>query len=750
MLMQYLIRQIAAAALMLHLVACGSGGEDTRTVAEVAPDDSAWMADTLQKIVAALDPMQCYAMNSERAMILQRQAEAATGTSERATLMFRQAEALLNAGRTEDAIFGFQGLIRAFAGENPQISNQTKRLFERLALAYLRLGEQQNCQQQHSVESCVLPIRGDGIHTLPQGSQQAAALYRQILKKYPNDLQSRWLLNIAHMTLGDWPEAVPPPFRLPEAVLGPNVEDFPEFAEIAMPNGVAVDGTSGGVVVADFDGDRRLDILCSGYGFEEPLRLFVGQAEGGFREKPQAFPPGILSGLNLVQADYDNDGDQDVFILRGGWFAEAGNLPNSLLQNQGNGTFRDVTRSAGLFSAHPTQTAAWCDVNVDGWLDLVIGNEAAPSELYLSQKDGTFAEIGPAAGLPRDAFVKSVAAGDYNRDGFPDLFLSVLGGPNWLLQNESRDGTVSFRNVAANAGVQAPFFAFPAWFWDYDQDGWQDIYVGSYDLRNFNQLAREVCAQYTGDSVQAERPRLYRNLGNGRFEEVSATAGLDRLAYAMGSSHGDLDNNGFPDVFLGTGAPDFSTLIPNQVYRNQGGHFLDVSRAGRFGHLQKGHGTAFADFDGDGQQEVYMVLGGAYEGDRYPNVLYHHEGNDAHWLRLTLQGKQANRSALGAEVVVTVLLPDGSERRHYGQVSPGSSFGGNDLSVHLGLGKAVSIRELRVRWPVFPAKERKFTGVPMDQHLLIVEDAESWSRYEAKPVGWATSGPAMDHSTHTP
>jgi hypothetical protein len=152
----------------------------------------------------------------------------------------------------------------------------------------------------------------------------------------------------------------------------------------------------------------------------------------------------LTGGLNLVQADYNNDGFLDVLVLRGAWFGEAGRHPNSLLRNNGDGTFSDVTDEAGLLSFHPTQTAAWFDFDQDGWLDVFIGNETGGSalfggmresgdhacELYRNNRDGTFTECAAAAGLNVRAFVKGVAAEDCNNDGRMDLYLSVLGQPN--------------------------------------------------------------------------------------------------------------------------------------------------------------------------------------------------------------------------------------------------------------------------------------------------------------------------------
>ena len=132
----------------------------------------------------------------------------------------------------------------------------------------------------------------------------------------------------------------------------------------------------------------------------------------------------------MIAADYDNDGNLDILVLRGGWLGKAGRFPKSLLRNNGDGTFTDVTEHAGLLLAHPTQTAVWFDYDGDGWLDLFVGNETMdpndshPCELFHNNRDGTFTECAAACGVQVIGFVKGVVSGDYNNDGRPDLYLS--------------------------------------------------------------------------------------------------------------------------------------------------------------------------------------------------------------------------------------------------------------------------------------------------------------------------------------
>ena len=170
--------------------------------------------------------------------------------------------------------------------------------------------------------------------------------------------------------------------------------------------------------------------MLSSSGPLDQLRFFHNNGDGTFSDRTrQAGLIGELGGLNIIETDYNNDGHPDVLVLRGGWWGKFGEYPMSLLRNNGNGTFDDVTEDAGLLSAHPTQTAAWADFDNDGWLDLFVGHESTPndphpSQLFHNNHDGTFTEVGAANGLADLGFVKGVAWGDFNNDGRPDLYVS--------------------------------------------------------------------------------------------------------------------------------------------------------------------------------------------------------------------------------------------------------------------------------------------------------------------------------------
>ncbi len=627
---------------------------------------------------------------------------------------------LLRAGRSSEAVARLADLLDLVDDPAHGMRKDFRRqVRSQLAIAHLRVAEQQNCLNDHGPEACLLPLAGGGVHRKRESTREALALYATLLTSDPEDLESRWLYNLTAMALGRYPDQVPENWLVPPRAFESDY-DLERFPNIAHQAGLVTSGLAGGVVADDLDGDGALDLLISSWGHLDPLRFLHNRGDGTFEERTrEAGLEGLVGGLNLVQADYDNDGRLDVLVLRGAWGGSEGRYPDSLLHNLGDGRFEDVTEEAGLLAFHPGQTAAWADVDLDGWLDLFIGHESTgperhPCRLMRNLGDGTFEEITVAAGLGVVGFVKGVVWGDVDNDGYPDLFVSRLGEPNLLLRNR---GDLTFEDITRTAGVAEPRFSFSTWFFDYDNDGWLDLFVAGYASSYLEASAVEVAAEYFGRPVTLTTARLYRNRGDGTFEDVTVATGVDRAALTMGCNFGDLDNDGYLDFYLGTGAPDFRALVPNLMFRNDAGHrFQDVTTAGGFGHLQKGHGIAFADFDGDGDQDVVAVLGGAFSGDGYPDALFENPGTGARWVTLRLVGTTANRAALGARVRVDLRTEDGPRSIHR-VVSSGGSFGASSLQLEIGLGRALAIEAVVVAWP--GGEEQRFTTVPMDRVVLV-------------------------------
>jgi hypothetical protein len=212
----------------------------------------------------------------------------------------------------------------------------------------------------------------------------------------------------------------------------------------------------------------------------------------------------------------------------------------------------------------------------------------------------------------------------------------------------------------------------------------------------------------------------------------------------MGSNFGDLDNDGWLDFHVGTGEPDLAALAPNRMFRNAGGReFRDVTTSGGFGHLQKGHGVAFADLDEDGDQDVYAVMGGAFSGDGYRNVLYENPGHGNRWLKLRLEGVRANRAAIGSRITVTVLGSDGRRVLHR-VVGSGGSFGASPLRQEIGLGRAERVERIEINWAGSNTVET-FLDPPMETLIFIREGDAGFVVKHLQPFRFPEGGSPHHH-----
>ena len=684
------------------------------------------MVTLLEEVRRRIPPSRNPFLSLPKVEGLERQIATNRNPAELVPLHFSLGIHRLQAGQNERALQAFAEVDRLLlAASIPGTAENLMNLRLNQALAHFRQGELRNCLSNSTSDSCLLPIEGHGRHQWKDGSQAALGILTRLVAENPGNLSARWFLNIVAMTLGDYPQNLPPNAVIPPKTFASS-HDPGRFINLAAPMGLTVEGLSGGVAIEDFDGDGLLDVVMSSIALEDSLRYLRNNGDGTFTDRSAAAGfKGLTGGLHVVSTDYNNDGHTDLHVLRGGWMREGGTYPDSLLRNRGDGTFEDVTVAAGMLSFHPDQTAVWFDFDGDGWLDVFVGNEMAdrtgrhPCELFHNNRDGTFTEMALGAGLRINGFVKGATFGDFNNDRRPDLYVSILGRPNLLFRNDGpgvETNSWRFTDVASIAGVQEPDHSFPTWFFDFDQDGNEDLFVAGYRIRQVG----DVAADYLGLPNTGERSHLFRNRGNGTFEDVSQAMGLDHVLPAMGSNYGDLDNDGWLDFHLGTGDPDLLTLIPNRMFWNQGGkRFEDVTTAGGFGHLQKGHAVSFADLDNDGDQDVYIDLGGAYEGDLARNALFANPGHGNHWVKLRLQGTRANRPGIGARLTLKVRGPSG-ERTLHRTVSTGGSFGNNPLRQEIGLGDARTILSLRVEWPG-SGTVQEFEELEPDRFYLLRE-----------------------------
>ena len=474
-----------------------------------------------------------------------------------------------------------------------------------------------------------------------------------------------------------------------------------------------------GCAFFDFDNDGWLDIfLLSGTRLENAPagasnRLLKNNRDGTFTDVTER--AGLLKtgwACGVCVGDYNNDGFEDLFVTCWG--------ENVLYRNNGDGTFTDVTRAAGLAdSARRWGTGCtFLDYDRDGNLDLFVSNyldfdlQKAPRPgqnancrwldtpvtcgprgfpygrhtLYRNKGDGTFADVSAQSGISaaRTSYGLTAIAGDFDDDGWPDIYVACDSTPSLLFMN-NHDGT--FREEGPIRGVA------------YGEDGQEQAGMGAaagdYDLDGRLDIFK---TNFEGDT-----PDLYRNMGKANFEEASRRAGLavENRFVCWGAGMVDLDNNGLPDLFMVAGHtfpeiekrhPEFPAKGPRMLFRNLGkGRFEELTgQAG--GAILESHnsrGCAFGDFDNDGDLDILVI-----NLNEPPSLLRNDVTGSNSWLKVKLVGTKSNRSAIGARVVVK-----SGESTQTQEVQSQSSFlSCNDFRLHFGLGQATTA-EIKIRWP---------------------------------------------------
>lgn len=656
-----------------------------------------------------------------------------------ASLMARLGLALVDLGQIDEGIEKLKQAYKIY--DTPSFPKNTiGELAYAMGVAYMRMGETDNCCANNVADSCIVPFSTTAIHTEKKGSETAIKFFKQSINtegvlpvtKY----KSMWLMNLAFMTLGEYPDKVPSEYLVPESAFKSEIS-FPKFQNVALDLGVATDSLAGGVVTEDMDGDGDLDIIVSSWQKSDSLRYYENNGKDGFKDRTQDLRLNeIAGGLNLTPADYDNDGDLDIYVSRGAWLWGQGKIPDSLLQRQDDGTYLDVTYAVGLGREnYPSQTAAWADYDNDGDLDLYVGNEhsmengsiperngqvtgiIAPSKLFNNKGDGTFVDVSSEAGVTNNRFCKGCVWGDLNNDRWPDIVVSNLSGPNRLYIN-NKDGT--FTDWANQAGITDPFNSFPVWVWDFNNDGIEDIFIAGYTGSTSSYVRHAI-----GERFKNSLETFGHFIGKGdlKFENNASKHGLNGPVLTMGANFGDLNNDGFLDFYLGTGQPDIAELVPNQMFlNNEGMKVNDITMSIGMGHLQKGHAISFADFDNDGDQDVFQQMGGAKKVDKFRDALYANPGFNNNWIKIRLEGVQSNRSAIGAKIKITL---DQGNRHIYRSINTGGSFGANSLQQHIGIGLITIIDEVEIFWPTSNIRQT-FRNLKPNQSIQITEGEKSY------------------------
>ena len=644
-------------------------------------------------------------------------------------VVMRLAEVLHRAGRLSGAIEVLSRVTgdRAFAAAHLQRAKLLRRMrrLEEAELVLLQLmtpdmglrGEQlAEVHEQLSIVLLETDRYADAIKLARQASTElrprAQADYvlaraRALQGDLSGALQS---INRARQGLGD----VPLVFLVdPIDVYRPpaSSKQKPRFVDIGRTVGLGDRGKGRGSTWADLDGDGDLDLIVGSQEFTSVAYYATGELGGPLRYRRAPVAEGIGdydSGYTNLVGDLNGDGHVDVYGIRGGYQNDRDGFdPNVLLLGGGGAEgvrrFTEAGFDAGAADAGQGFSGTLADLDADGDLDIYVVNYQGPNRLLLNRGDATFDEVGATAGVDDAGGGQGIAAGDVDGDGDTDLFVAnkhdrkLPGEPGnvlYLNDGPGSDGVPRFREVAAAAGVRGDGNSFAPVFADLDRDGDLDLFVASFNFWTGR-------AHRTWDGEPGVPHRLYRNDGVGedgvpRFTEIGEAAGITAIGGSMGVSAGDLDNDGWIDIYVSLGGPELGRREPDLVLRNQGGmKFQEVGRAWDIANPGRSHGVTMVDVDEDGDLDIYVPNGAFYPGDGAPDRFYRNDSAAGHWLQVRLQGPQGNPTAIGSRV--TVRAGDALLVR---ELQAGSGFCSQDPPyLHFGLGDAASYDSLEVRWP---------------------------------------------------
>ena len=548
-------------------------------------------------------------------------------------------------------------------------------------------------------DSCVASYRG--------GKFADAVRYGvNAMTENPHNERARYWIWMASRKLDGYPASVPTAFQMElRAGIAPTTL---EYENIAAKVGLNKTSAGRGTAIFDYNNDGLLDVaITSAHG---GTNLYRNNGDGTFTDV--SIGSGIdqaVNGFGISAGDYDNDGFTDLYITRLGWYPG----PGTLYHNNGDGTFTDVTEKAGLANWGPCFSASWVDYDCDGNLDLFIPHNVGgifdrhvPHRLFHNNGDGTFTDVTEKAGITSVLPAIGSAWGDYNNDGYPDLFFSGLGHAQ-LFRNNG-DGT--FTDVTKEAGFDDPALGSVCTFVDYDNDGWLDIL--QFVWSEYEDVIHTMGAGRGPDSGKSAR--IWHNNRDGTFTRKDTEIGLNGCWGTMSGAYGDLDNNGHLDFMLGNGAPPMDRIEPMILLQNDGTGFRNTTFAAGLPFTGKSHGVNCADFFGDGRLSILVSAGGLYPGDLLTSTVFCPRERGGNYLNVRVKGTKCNRDAIGARV--TMFTQDGQQMR---EVSGGTNFGCLPTEQHFGLGKLKKIAAVEIRWP--GGATQRADNPPVNATIQIVE-----------------------------